>query len=488
MSEDLNIKDLRRAASTGLGWSSIAKIVRTGGVSISAVVYAALLSPGEFGVISLALVFFALLLTFQELGASTYLVFATELSKRAASTLFWFNALIAVVASAVFWAGASLLVSLFDEPQLAPIIPAIALAHLIAALGIMHRAQMQKRMSFLTLARVDICAAVISVGAGIAMALSGAGMWGFVAQSLLLATITSVGYWIFSGWRPAVVFETIEIARAIRYSSNLTGFNLLNFLSRNSDDMLIARYMTTGDLGLYNNAYRIMAFPSVIIGHSVCYAILPVLSSLKNRNRDFSSVFTESAQTVAFICFPMIVGIYVVADDFVQVIFGEAWGTTATLLKILVPVGLVQSIAVLNGVIYQAKGRTDLLLKWGLISTPAYILFFIAGLPWGTIGVASAYSLGYLLILAYPSFSIPFRLVGLSVPRFFLVLRQPFFCSVGMGGTVALMQQLFLNDAAASTRLAASVILGVVVYLVLSLTFNSVKFWQIARLQLLPPS
>ncbi len=488
MSEEIDIQELRRTASAGLGWSSVAKIIRTGAVSVSAVVYAALLLPGEFGVISLALVFFALLLALQELGASTYLVFASELSKRAAATLFWFNALIAVVASAVFWAGASLLVSLFDEPQLAPIIPAIALAHLITALGIMHRAQMQKRMSFFALARIEVCAVAIGVGAGIAMALSGAGIWGFVTQSLLLAVITSAGYWIFSGWRPGVSFETTEIVRAIRYSGYLTGSNLLNFLGRNSDDMLIGRYMTTGDLGLYNNAYRIMAFPSIIIGHSVCYAILPVLSSLKNRNGDFSNVFIESAQTVAFFCFPMTVGIYVVADDFVRVIFGEAWGTSATLLKILAPVGLVQSIGVLNGVIYQAKGRPDLLLKWGLVTTPALIAFFVVGLTWGTVGVASAYCLGYLLVIAYPSFWIPFRLIGLSVPRFLLALRQPFLCSLGMGIVVALAQQLFLADETAVARLAASVILGVVVYAVLSLALNSVKFRQVVRLQLLPPN
>lgn len=487
MTVEADIGNLRRAASAGLGWHSAGNIVRRGAVSLSAMVYAALLGPDQFGVIGLTLIFIAALVVIQELGASTYIVYAQDLSPRTITTLFWFNLAVAVLAAGLVAGGAPLAADLFHEPRLTLVLKAIALSHLIMSLGVTQRAIMQKALRFQLLAKIDVAAVIAGVSAGIMVALSGGGIWGFVTQSLIVAFLSSLGYWCFAGWLPRPGSGLTGVGPAVRYSANLAAFHVLNFFGRNSDDILIGRYMTTADLGIYGVAYRVMTFPSVIIGHAVAYAMLPVLSSLRDRDREFAKFLTESAQTVAFITFPMMVGVFVVADDFVRVVFGQSWETTAVLLKILAPVGLVQSVGVLTGTVYQAKGRTDLLLKWGLYATPVFIVFILLGLKWGVVGVAAAYGIGYLIFIAYPGFWIPFRLIDLPVPRFLLSLARPLFCSLLMGACVAFLQEILLGDAAASIRLLATVAAGIVAYIAASLLFNAEKFRQIVRLQFLPP-
>ena len=108
--------------------------------------------------------------------------------------------------------------------------------------------------------------------------------------------------------------------------------------------------------------------------------------------------------------FPMMIGLMVTSDLLVPVIFGSQWEPVIPLITILAVIGLVQSVGTTVGVIYQAKARTDLLLRWGLFSGCLAVCGFVIGMGWGIRGVASAYA-AVSLAMAIPNFMIPFRLI-----------------------------------------------------------------------------
>src|SRR5678815_2389778 len=103
-------------------------------------------------------------------------------------------------------------------------------------------------------------------------------------------------------------------------------------------------------------------------------------------------------------------GVAVLAEPFVFVLLGNRYGAVVPILSILAPVGMIQSITTTIGQIYKAKGRTDILMLWGLASSSLYVLSFMAGLPFGIRGVAISYTITVLLLL-YPTFAIPLRLI-----------------------------------------------------------------------------
>ena len=482
-----DIATLRQTASRGFGWAGLSNVVRGAGLSLSSAIYAVLLSPDQIGVIGLVLVATIFLAVVQGLGASAYIVFAQDEPDAAASSILWLNSALAAVLAAGMFAAAPMLAMVFQDARLDLMLKAIALVHLVQGLGVVHRAVMQKRLMFDRLAKIDIVAVSVGVPLGIAVTASGYGLWGFVVQGAFIAMVGTLGYWAASRWRPEPRWDWRTVVRAARYSGNLAAFNAANFFARSSDDLLIGRYLSMADLGLYSLAYRVMVLPATVVGYAVVSIMVPILASLRHDRAACSRLFVESAQTVALMCFPIMVGVLVVADDLVAVFLGAEWATTATLLKIFAPVGLVQSIGVLNGVIFQATGRTDLLLKWSLFAIPVLVGSIVLGLQWGIVGVAAAYAIGYFAVLAYPSFWFSFRQIGLSVPRFLMALRRPFFCSVAMGLCVNALQTLVLAGEVPEIRLAAAIAAGMIAYVAFNLVWNADKFRQVARLQLLPP-
>jgi O-antigen/teichoic acid export membrane protein len=129
-------------------------------------------------------------------------------------------------------------------------------------------------------------------------------------------------------------------------------------------------------------------------------------------------------------------GLAALAGPFVLTLFGTAWTPVIPLLLILAPLGAVQSITTTVGDIYMATGRTDWALWWTVGAGLLIVASFAAGLPWGILGVTVSYAIVFL-ILAYPGFAIPFRLIGLRVRDLGGALWRSAACSLIMCAAVA---------------------------------------------------
>ena len=109
------------------------------------------------------------------------------------------------------------------------------------------------------------------------------------------------------------------------------------------------------------------------------------------------------------------------------------------------------------------KGRTDLLLRWGIFSGLLTVLSFVIGLPWGILGVTAAYAVMSIL-LSYPSFAIPFRLIGLKMSGLGSALWRPAVCSAVMYGAVVAAVSLAPAGMPGWLTLCLLVPLGAIVY------------------------
>jgi PST family polysaccharide transporter len=244
-------------------------------------------------------------------------------------------------------------------------------------------------------------------------------------------------------------------------------------VARNADYLLIGRFLGAQELGYYTLAYRILLFPIQNISAVVGRVMYPVLSTMQNDNDRFSSAYLRVVGGVAFISFPLMTGVFFLAKPFVLTLFGEEWEPVILLIMILAPVGLIQSIGATVGAIYQAKGRTDWMFRWGIGSGMITLAAFISGLPWGVTGVATAYAISSF-ILFYPGFLIPFRLINLKFIRLLMAVKPAL---LGSGLMLAVLviagawvPYLLPNSPVAILLLIA--IIGVAVYTAFSWTAN----------------
>ena len=455
--------NLRYQAASGVKWSAASKTGRVAAKLLTTVILARLLTPSDFGLVGMAMVVIGFIGIFKDLGTSAAIIQQRELSGQLLSSIFWVNAGFGALATAILFFGAPFGGLFYHEPRVVAILRVLSLSFFISGLSILQQALLERSLAFRALAKVEFSAVVCGAVVGIGLAADGAGVWSLVFQSLTTVSVTTALLWLLSSWRPKWIFHWGEIKSVSSYSLNLMGFNLINYFARNADYLLIGRYLGAVELGYYTLAYRILLFPLQNVSGVIGRVMFPVYSGIQSDNCRFSHTYLKVASTIAIITFPMMIGVVVLAKPFIAVVFGMKWEPAILLLIILAPVGLIQSVATTVGDIYQAKGRTDWMFRWGIGSGIVVTIAFIIGLRWGVVGVATAYAI-ISFILFYPNFAIPFRLINLKFVYLLKVLVWPFVNSMFMFIAIRIFKAVLTATFSNATVLTLSIILGVIVY------------------------
>lgn len=432
---------LKQKAVRSVQWSSLSQVVRQVVQFGSLAVLAVLLSPDDFGLLSMALVITGMMDLFKDLGTRVAIIQKTDATPQFLSSIFWVNAGVGTIAALLILLSAPLISIIYNESRLTPILQILAINFPISGLGISLKAHLEKSISFGLLGIIESGSAILGAITAITLAILDYGVWALVAQSLVATVCTTLFSWILSGWRPHFVFDWQEIRGVLGFSMNYTGFTVLNYIARNIDYFLIGRYLGKEALGYYTLAYRIMVYPVQNISYIVNRVMYPVLSKVQEDNDKISRAFLQIAGGIALLSIPLMLGVMALSDPFVNIVLGEKWLPVIGLLVILAPVGMLQSINGTVGAIYLIKNRTDTLFWWGVFSTIITIVAFVIGLQYGITGMAWAY-LVTSLILFYPSYKIPLRLINLKVRNVLSVIWIPFFNGLLMLGSLVLIQRL----------------------------------------------
>lgn len=462
---------LKDKVVSGIKWSAISQAGRQGIQLFSTIILANLLSPSDFGLVGMAMVVIGFINIFKDLGTAAAAIQHKELSDALLSSIFWVNAGFGTLAMIILFLIAPLAGLFYRESQVVAVLQVLSTSFLVSGLGILHQALLERSLSFSILAKLETASVFVGAIVGIGLAFAGAGVWSLVFQSLTTAVLSTGLLWLSSSWRPQWVFRWSEVKTISRFSLNLTGYSIFNYFARNADYVLIGRYLGAQDLGYYTLAYRILLFPLQNISAVVGRVMYPTLSTVQDDNRRFASAYLAVIRTIALITFPLMMGLLVLAEPFVLTFFGEGWRPVILLIMIFAPVGLIQSIGATVGGIYQVKGRTDWMFCWGIGSGTLSVIAFVIGLRWGILGVAVAYAVVSLMLL-YPSFSIPFRLIEIRIDQLFRVLWISFFNSSLMLVILIAFRAILPSSLSVVAVLILSVSLGVVVYLAVNWITN----------------
>src|SRR6185295_15034946 len=156
------------------------------------------------------------------------------------------------------------------------------------------------------------------------------------------------------GWRPDFAFNWNEAKSVMHFSLNLTAFNVFNYFARNADNFLIGRYLGEQSLGYYDLAYRLMIYPLQGISAVIGRVMFPLYSQLQDDLGRFRNAYLSIAWAIAFVAFPLMLGLMSVAQPLVLTLWGDQWTQVVALLLIFAPLGAIQSVATTVGSIYQA--------------------------------------------------------------------------------------------------------------------------------------
>jgi O-antigen/teichoic acid export membrane protein len=472
---------LRTRTFTGLVWSGGAQIARQTIQLVMSIILARLLEPHDFGLIGMVVVVTGFGHLFTDLGLGAALIQRQQLTQAHLSTVFWLNLIMGGGLTVLIISIAPIIAMLYQEPALIPLTRVLALNFLIGAFRVVQYSLLQKDIDFQKLSCIEITASLLSGGMAISAALLQAGVWSLVLQSLLFTTLVSLMLWWSSSWHPSFVFHLTAMKDLIGFSSNLLGFSVFNYWIRNLDDLLIGRYLGSAALGIYTRSYSLMLLPLSQVSAIVTRVMFPALSSIQHDTPRVRHLYLRATRSIALVTFPLMIGLLVVARPFIFCVYGSQWQAVIPVLQIFCITGMGQAIGTTVGWIYTSQGRTDIMLKWGIFSGSIYVVSFLVGLRWGVLGVATSYTLFGYVILWYPGWTIPGRLIQLHFRDMVKNISGVFAVASMMGAVVWLVGILLPQNWHHCQYLLVQIPLGFFLYAGLAHVFQ-LKAYQETRL------
>jgi O-antigen/teichoic acid export membrane protein len=452
---------------SGVAWSAGAQVIRLllsfGSVSV----LAHLVPPSGYGLMAMAGTVTYIFDNLRDLGTGVALIQRQQITSTLVSSVFWFNQALGCLLTGASYLAAPYAAAFFREPQLIPVLQLIGFNFLAYSATTVPNALLSRQMDFRSLAIAQVLAAILGTAVTLSLAISGYSVWSLVIGGLVTNSATAIGTWILSKWLPGFIFSVSELRRIARFGAALSGFNAVNYLSRNADNIIVGRYLGNGPLGFYQMSYTVMTYPLTVISGMIAQVLSPVFSRLQDDNDRFRSNYCRLSVFVAMVTAPLMLGLFATTKSFVFTLLGPQWGPTIPVLLVFSLLGMMQSVFTLIGQIFTAKGRTDILLWWGLGSSLCYVTAFFAGLPWGIVGVASAYAIVWTALMI-PGFWLAFRLIELRLADFFRLLAPVLSCAAIMAVLVSFEQVgLERMGAPVVVQLAVGVATGAVLYIVL---------------------
>ena len=461
-------------------WTGAGQVLRQLAQIVSQLVLVRLLVPDDFGLLGMAMFFVGVGQLLVDFGIGSALVQSGDEDRVLISSCFWLGMAVAAVLMLLTLACSPLIAAFYKRDDLAPLVAVLSLNLLLSGLQVVPSALLYRDMRFADLARAQVLATLLAAVVAIAMASSNAGVWALVAQPLVGGAVVLCLYAVAAKWRPGFEFSWPLVAPLARFSAALLGTSLLGYASRNVDGLLIGRTLGAGPLGHYSMAIQLMLYPLQQVSSVIVRVLFPTLVHLKDDLPRLRSAYMKAVGTIALLTFPIMGGLFSLADNFVLVAFGPSWSEMAPVLKVLAWVGMLQSIGTTVGTIYLSTNNMKIALRVTLFATPVLIGGMAAGLPWGIFGVALGYAVATFFVSVY-TFITAFKVIKLNLRDFVSTVARPFLSTVIM--IIILMISIrTLNTFSPMFQLGASIGLGIVSYAIASIIINRDQLKEVVQI------
>jgi O-antigen/teichoic acid export membrane protein len=449
LADDLGGRSVRGGAVVFVGQAS-RFLLQTG----SAVVLARLLTPADFGLIAMVTAVTGIIGYLKDMGLTMATVQRARVTHAQASTLFWVNLLLSIGLCGIGVAMGPLIAAFYGEPSLMPITWALSLTFFFSGVPAQHMALLRRRMRFATLASIEVAGLAAGVAVAVVAALLGAGYWALVALPITEALTQCVLAIAVSGWLPGRPRRGVGVRSMIRYGLNVSGFNVLTYIGRHADNILIGRFIGASATGLYTKAYGLLMLPLEQINGPFNSVALPVLSRLQDDPKRYAQYYYRALNVIAYVTGPLIVLLGATSMDLVPLLLGDQWLESGRIFRYLAVAAMFQPVLYTAGWIWLSLDRTKEMLRWSMVTAPTFVLSFVIGLPWGPSGVALSYAVA-VNVLTPLGLSWAYRGTELTLRGAVAAVRRPYALSLAVL-LVALATQPLLADAPRAVSLVGS--------------------------------
>lgn len=390
-------------------------------------VLARLLTPEDYGIVAVTAVFTTFFTLFADMGIGAGVIQNKELTQDDINSIYTFTVRISVILALAFMAFSFPMSWFYKDRVYVPVGMLLALSLFFSAMNMVPNALLLKEKRFLAVGIRTIVVCVLSGVVGIIFALLGFKYYALVVQNIFNALFIYI--WNYVSTRPKFVRKICKesINKIKSYSSFLFGFNIINYFARNSDNLLISKFMGTAALGYYDKAYKLMLYPVSNLTHVITPVLHPILSEHQNDKKYIYDKYLEIVKLLSLAGAFITPFCFFASEEIIRIIFGDRWINAIPCFKWMALSIWSQMILSSTGTIFQSLGDTRRLFITGSMNAIMTVMFIVAGLIEGSIvavsrNIAISYNVQFVAtfwFLIKGSF-------GFSVKKFFAKLLPDF--------------------------------------------------------------
>ena len=355
--------ELQHKTFNGLVWTFLETFSLQLFGFVQGVILARLLMPSDYGLIAMTGIFFAVSYTMIDSGFTNALIRKKEHSAIDFSTVFVTNVVLSLVFALLLCACSSWIADFYNQPLLRDIVRVNALCMFLQSFIAVQGTRMSINLQFKQKSVISVASTISTGILSIIMAFMGYGVWSFVWPNFLGLLVKACLFRYYQHWFPGISFSWDKFREFFSYGSKLLASGLLNTIFKNIYPIIIGKCYSASELGHYGKAHSYAALPSTTVSNILAKVTFPVLAKVNDNTETLQGVYRRMIRVSAFVSFPIMVGMAVLARPFILLLITEKWAPAIPLLQVLCFSLMWYPIHALNLQLLMVRGRSDLFLK-----------------------------------------------------------------------------------------------------------------------------
>lgn len=343
-----------------------------------------LLSPEEYGIMGMAMVVVSFAHIFLDLGFNRAIVQQQDVSPLQYSTVFYLNAGVALLLTALCFFLAGPLAVFYNQPLIKPVFKVVSFSFLLNGLNLVPSAMLYKRMQFKVNSIQSLVSAVLSGGLGVYMAYAGFGVWSLVAQSMTASALLLLMNVAYVRWYPRLAFSIQSIRQMWKYGSRLFASGVLDMLYTRMDTFIIGKLFSPFVLGYYARAQGMDNMVRQFSAGSFVGALFPQITKHQHDRQFLKQLYVKYLHIIMFVSVGMSGVLMLIAKDLFALLFTARWNYSAELFQIMAVTGFAWPVSSLMCGIISGVGNSKAFLRLEILKKtmllPVYVFGFLFGL------------------------------------------------------------------------------------------------------------
>ena len=457
-------REKRSKVVSGLIWKSGETISAKLISFVVTLVLARLLTPSDYGLVALVLVFISIADVFMTSGFGTGLIQKSDADDVDFSTMFYFSTVCSILIYIGLFLLAPAIATFYRNDQLVLILRVFALKIPLSSVLAIQQAYVARNMLFRRMFWSTLVGTVISGVAGVLLAYLGWGVWALIAQYFINVLVSTFVLAITVPWRPRLLFSWDSARSLFGYSWKVLAADLSGVFFFQLRSLLIGRVFTPSDLAFYNKGLQLPTFISDNLSTSMMSVLFPAMAD-ESKNPDRVRHYCyRSLSVLTFVVSPVMLGMFIVAEPLVDVLLTSKWLECVPFMRVFCIDCIISLLGVIPLQALKAIGRSDVLLRLEFVKKPAYVLLLLIGLRFDPFAVA-------VFMLLYDVYSVAVNMRQLSKYLNYRMLQQVTDIIPSLGPTVVMSLVIYFVPVPSTSSLVVLLVkiaIGFAVFVVAS--------------------